>query len=76
MSPEFKGDERRDPRKLMEDGISRMRGKKFRRRLTEIDQELRSRERKTGVTGGDFQDLIVEKMHIDAEIRKLEGKTG
>jgi hypothetical protein len=81
MSPEFRGDEKRNPRKLMEDGIIRMRGKKFRRRLSEIDAELRLRERKTGTgTGGDFvggdDDLITEKMYIDQEMRKLEGKTG
>jgi DNA primase len=75
MSPEFRGDEKRDPRKLMEDGIIRMRGKKLRRRLSEIDAELRQRERQTGMSTGD-DELIAEKMYIDQEISKLEGKTG
>jgi DNA primase len=77
ISPEFRGDEKRDPRKLMEDGIRRLKGKKLRRRLFEIGAELRRLERDPGSgVGGDLQDLIVEKMEIDAEIRKLEGKTG
>jgi hypothetical protein len=61
----------------MEDGIRREKEKKFRRRLSEIGAELRLRERNSGdEAGGDFQDLIAEKMYIDAEIRKLEGKKG
>jgi DNA primase len=77
MSPEFRGDSKRDPRRLMEDGIRRVKGKKLRRRLSEIGAELRLRERNSGdEAGGDFQDLIAEKMYIDAEIRKLEGKKG
>jgi DNA primase len=77
ISPEFKGDEKRDPRKLMEDGISHMKVKKFRRRQDEIGAELRRLERKSGAEAeGDLQELIAEKMYIDAEIRKLEGKTG
>jgi DNA primase len=76
MSPEFKGDEKRDPRKFVEDGISRMKEKKFRRRQDEIGAELRRLERKSGSgADGDLQELIAEKMYIDAEIRKLEGKT-
>jgi DNA primase len=77
MSPEFKGDEKRDPRRLMEDGISRMKERKFRRRQDEIGAELRKLERKAGAEiEGYLQELIAEKMYIDAEIRKLEGKTG
>lgn len=76
ISAEFKGDSKRDPAKLMEDGIRRIKVKKLRRRLSEIGAELRMKERNSGgiITGGD-DDLIAEKMHIDAEIRKLEGKT-
>jgi len=73
ISPEFRGDEKRDPRKLMEDGIRRVKEKKLRRRLSEIGAELRLRERNSG---SDVDDLIAEKMYVDAEIRKLEGKTG
>jgi DNA primase len=77
ISPEFKGDSKRDPRKLMEDGIRRVKGKKLYRRLSEIGAEMRLRERDSGgEAGSDFQDLITEKMYIDAEIRTLEGKTG
>jgi len=77
ISPEFKGDSKRDPRKLMEDGIRRVKGKKLYRRLSEIGAEMRLRERDSGGgAGSDFQDLITEKMYIDAEIRTLEGKTG
>jgi DNA primase len=78
ISPEFKGDAKRDPHKLMDDGIRRVKEKKLRRRLSEIGAELRLRERNfgSGEAGDDFQELIVEKMHIDAEIRRLEGKTG
>ena len=78
MSPEF-NDAKRDPEKLMEDGIRRVKGKRLRRRLSEIGAELRQRERNSGTeTGGDtdkisVDDLIAEKMYIDAEIRKLEG---
>jgi DNA primase len=79
ISPEFRGDEKREPRKLMEDGIRRVKEKKLRRRLSEIGAELRLRERNSGSGesgGSDVDDLIAEKMFIDAEIRKLEGKTG
>jgi DNA primase len=77
ISPEFKGDAKRDPHRLMEDGIRRVREKKLRRRLAEIGAEMRLRERNFDTGGdGDLQELIAEKMHIDAEIRKLEGKTG
>ena len=78
ISPEFKGDEKRD-RKIMEDGIGQVKEKKLRRRLSEIVAELRLRERNSGsgeFDGGDVENLIAEKMDIDAEIRKLEGKTG
>jgi DNA primase len=77
ISPEFRGDSRRDPRKLMEDGIKRVKEKKLRRRLSEIGAELRLMEQNSGMGGeGDLQQLIAEKMYIDAEIRTLEGKTG
>jgi hypothetical protein len=58
---------------MMEGGIRRVKGKRLRRRLTEISAELRLREKNSGVEDDDLQELIVEKMHIDAELRKLEG---
>jgi DNA primase len=80
ISSEFKGDSKCDPRKLMEDGIKRVKVKSLRRRLSEIGAELRLRERSPGINvnagGGLVENLIAEKMYIDAEIRKLEGKTG
>jgi len=76
ISLEFKGDAKRDPRRLMNDGIRRVKEKRLRRRLSEIGAELRLRERNLGTGDGDLQELIAEKMYIDAEIRKLEGKTG
>ncbi|MCL2190450.1 MAG: DNA primase [Treponema sp.] len=76
ISPEFEIGEACDPRKMMEDGIKRVRTKKLRRRVSEIAGELRLMERNFGAgdDGGDFQDLIAEKMRLDAEIRILEGK--
>jgi DNA primase len=70
ISPEFRGD---SVRKLMEDGIRRIKGRRLRRRLSEIGAELRLQERNSGMAGSDFQDLIAEKMQLDAEIRRLEG---
>jgi DNA primase len=73
ISPEFRANEKRDPKKLMEDGIKRIKEKKLRRRLSEINAELRIMERNTGDAGDDLSDLVAEKMQLDAEIRKLEG---
>jgi len=76
ISPEFRNGEVCDPRKMMEDGINRIRAKRLRRRVSEIGSELRLMERNFGTEDGDgdFQNLIVEKMELDAEIRRLEGK--
>jgi DNA primase len=78
ISAEFKADSKCDPRKLMEDGIKRVKVKRLRRRLSEIGAELRLKERDPGIYagGGLEENLIAEKMYIDAEIRTLEGKTG
>jgi DNA primase len=73
ISPEFRANEKRDPKKLMEDGIKRVKEKKLRRRLSEINAELRIMERNTGAAGDDLSGLVAEKMQLDAEIRKLEG---
>jgi DNA primase len=73
ISPEFRANEKRDPKKLMEDGIKRVKEKKLRRRLSEINAELRIMERNTGNAGDDLSGLVAEKMQLDAEIRKLEG---
>jgi hypothetical protein len=56
----------------MEDGIKQVKkAGKLRRRRLEIGAELRLKERNSG---SDLQDLITEKMQLDAEIRRLEGK--
>jgi hypothetical protein len=58
----------------MEDGIKRVKGKRLRRRLSEIGAELRLLERNSDIGAeGKTQELIAEKMYLDAEIRKLEG---
>ena len=75
ISPEFKEDSKRGPRKLMEDGISRIKLKRLRHRRVEVIEELRQREKSSGVgEQDDFQELIVEMQHIDSELRNLEGK--
>jgi DNA primase len=73
ISPEFRANAKRDPKKLMEDGIKRVKEKILRRRLSEINAELRIMERNPGNAGDDFRGLVAEKMQLDAEIRKLEG---
>jgi len=73
ISPEFRANEKCDPKKLMEDGIKRVKEKKLRRRLSEINAELRIMERNPGNAGDELSDLVAEKMRLDAEIRKLEG---
>jgi DNA primase len=66
MSGEFGA----DPKKLMKDGIKRIKEeKKLRRRLSEIDAELRQVERNVGMGSGDLQSLIAEKMDIDTKLR-------
>ncbi|MDR0443765.1 MAG: DNA primase [Treponema sp.] len=71
-SPEFKGGPAGEPEKLMEDGINGIRKKRLRSRLAEICVELRKGERASGVT--DIDELLEEKMFIDSQIRKLEGR--
>jgi DNA primase len=67
-SPEFKN----DPHRMMEDGINSIRKKRMLQRLTEIGAELRNSERNAGDVNID--DLLAEKMFIDSQIRKLEGR--
>jgi len=68
-SGEFSG----DSRKLMEDGLKRIRKKSLKKRLTEINAQMRESEReKDGNVN--INELLAEKMSIDLQIRKLEGK--
>jgi DNA primase len=76
-SPEFRVDKHSgiDPVRLAEDGIKKIRGKRSRARLAEIVAELHRGERNPGEIPLDTLDeLLAEKMRIDADIRKLEGK--
>jgi DNA primase len=68
-SGEFKG----DSRKFMEDGIKQIRKKKFEKRLTEINAQMREEERTLGDVVN-MDDLLAEKKSIDSQIRKLEGR--
>jgi DNA primase len=59
--------------KLMTDGIKRVKGKRLRRRRTEIVTEMRNSKGKAA--GEDYlDDLLNEKMYIDTELRELEGR--
>jgi DNA primase len=69
-SGEFAG----DPEKLIGDGIRRVKAKRLHRRLREIVAEMRRVKHGEGVAGEGLDDLLTEKMHIDNELRQLEGK--
>jgi DNA primase len=71
-SPEFS----RGAQKLIGDGIKRVKEKGLRQRLSEIVAELRKGERNSIVRpdNNSLEELLSEKMQIDAELRKLEGK--
>ncbi|MCL2558354.1 MAG: DNA primase [Treponema sp.] len=80
VSPEFRASETCDPGKLMRDGIRRIRIKRLRRRLAEISGELRLAEGRLAEDRSgaeqDLDELIAEKMRLDAEIRELEHADG
>jgi hypothetical protein len=69
---------------MIEDGLKRVKEKRFRHRLSDIVRELREME--TGSAGvlpperdvfrGDSgrEDLLAEKMYREAELRRLEGR--
>jgi DNA primase len=59
-------------RRLMEDGIKKIKIKKFRKRIVEIGAAMRDSER----TGAqiNLDELLEEKKFIDSQIRKLEGR--
>jgi len=68
-SREFKGDTRR----LMEDGINKIKKKRYEKRLIEINAQMRESER-IGEDIINIDDLLSEKKYIDLQIRKLEGR--
>jgi DNA primase len=59
-------------RRLMDDGIKKIKIKKFRKRIVEIGAAMRDSER----TGAEINldELLEEKKFIDSQIRKLEGR--
>jgi DNA primase len=70
VSREFSG----NPERLMEDGVRRLNQKRLRRRLAGISAELHSLEHDPAVQGreGRLDELLAQKMHIDAELRRLK----
>jgi DNA primase len=71
-SREFAG----DPGRLIEDGIKKVKQRRLRRRLSEITAELHNLENAASIDQGGFrkdsllEELLVEKMHIDAELHR------
>jgi DNA primase len=73
ISEEFKGNSSGSPRRIMEDGINKIRKKRLEKRLTEINGEMRESERTPGGVVN-IDELLAEKKFIDSQIRKLEGR--
>lgn len=79
-SGEFKGENA--SRRMMEDGIKAVKKKRLKRRLAEIGAKLRKGERASKSGGAakednddiNIEELLSEKMFIDSQIRKLEGR--
>jgi DNA primase len=72
VSKEFSG----DPEQLIGDGIRRIKVKRLRRRRGEIVTKMKLCKNNTEPVkpGEGLEDLIAEKMHIDDELRTMEGK--
>jgi DNA primase len=70
VSREFEG----NPEQLMRDGIKKISQKKLRRRLSELAAELHSLEHNPAVLGreGRLDELLIQKMDIDTELRRLK----
>jgi DNA primase len=70
ISKEFEG----NPEQLMRDGIKKISQKKLRRRLSEIAAELHSLEHNPAVIEREHRldDLLIQKMNIDTELRRLK----
>jgi DNA primase len=74
-SGEFKG----DLRKFTEDGINLIRIKSLKKKITEINAQMRESERTShSLQSADMpvnvEDLLAQKKFIDLQIRKLEGR--
>jgi DNA primase len=66
-----------NPGQFIADGVKMVKTKrKFERRSSEIMAKIREMERNSDSLSDNssLEDLLSEKMHIDAEIRKLEGR--
>lgn len=72
VSPEYKKESDFNSRKYMEDGINKIKLKRLEKRNVEIEAELRNNER--AGNSENIDELIAEKMSVDSQIRKLEGK--
>ncbi|MDR1957029.1 MAG: DNA primase [Treponema sp.] len=59
-----------NPEQLLSDGIKRIKQRCLEKRLCEIILELRIVE--SGTTGMQPEELLAEKMHIDAELRRMK----
>jgi len=68
------GEFKNDPRKFMEDGIKIVKIKRLKKRITEIESQMRESERVSSSQDFNIDDLLAEKIDIDMQIRKLEGK--
>jgi DNA primase len=77
------GEFKNNPEQLIKDGLKRVREKRLRHRLSGIVWKLRGMEKGSAGAeppdqdvfqgGAGMEDLLMEKMHIDAELRQLEG---
>ncbi|MDR2094451.1 MAG: DNA primase [Treponema sp.] len=66
-----------NPEKLIADGVKRVKQKRLEGRLTEIVKQIRITKNGTsGASNGEIvvglDELLAEKMHIDAELRRLK----
>ncbi len=59
-------------RQLLEDGIKKIKIRKLLDRVVEIESQMRESERSGAEI--DLDELLAEKMEIDSQIRKLEGR--
>jgi len=60
------------PEKLVSDGIKRIKEKRLQRRRAEIVLKLRTARNEGMGTDRQLDDLLSEKVHIDAELLRLK----
>jgi DNA primase len=65
-----------NPEQLVADGIRKVKRKRLERRLAKIVTELRiaknEKSQDSALRGRHLEDLLVEKVHLDAELRRLK----